>query len=136
MQLAMKIIWIINSLWLLKFLFCPFEGFKKMPLFEVKLWANGKRTRLHFWMWESSNCVEHTEKENFHFSIVLNTFLRLGRPAPKFRQTCIYIHWLNSCFLQVLNVIFGFLVQKTLPVPIYKVLASLEVILCTIKVIF
>ena len=38
-------------------------------------------------MRERSNCVEHTEKENFHFPIVLHTFLRLGRPAPKFRQT-------------------------------------------------
>ena len=39
-------------------------------------------------MRESSNCVEHTEKENFHFLIVTHTFLRLGRPALKFRQTC------------------------------------------------
>ena len=39
-------------------------------------------------MRESSNCVEHTEKENFHFLIVPHTFLRLVRPAPKFRQTC------------------------------------------------
>ena len=43
---------------------------------------------LHFWMKESSNCVEHTEKENFHFLIVPHTFLRLGCPTPKFRQTC------------------------------------------------
>ena len=39
-------------------------------------------------MRESSNCVEHTAKENFHFPIVPHTFLRLGCPAPKFRQTC------------------------------------------------
>ena len=39
-------------------------------------------------MRESSNCVEHTEKENFHFPIVPHIFLRLGRPAPKFGQTC------------------------------------------------
>ena len=39
-------------------------------------------------MRESSNCVEHTEKENFHFPIVPLTFLRLRRPALKFRQTC------------------------------------------------
>ena len=39
-------------------------------------------------MRESSKCVEHTEKENFHFPIVPHIFLRLGRPAPKFRQTC------------------------------------------------
>ena len=36
----------------------------------------------------SLNCVEHTEKENFHFPIVPHTFLRHGRPAPKDRQTC------------------------------------------------
>ena len=34
---------------------------KKMPVFEVNLWGNGKRTRLHFWKRKSSNCVEHTE---------------------------------------------------------------------------
>ena len=39
-------------------------------------------------MRESSNCAENTEKENFHFPIVPYTFLRLGHPAPKFRQTC------------------------------------------------
>ena len=39
-------------------------------------------------MRESLNCVEHTEKENFHFPIVPHTFLRLGRTVPKFRQTC------------------------------------------------
>ena len=38
-------------------------------------------------MRESSNCVEHTEKENFNFPIVPLTFLRLRHPAPKFRQT-------------------------------------------------
>ena len=84
----MKIIWICNCLRLLKFPFCHFEGLKKVLVFKVKLWSNGKRTRLHFWMRESSNCVEHTEKENFHFPIVPHFFLRLGRPAPKFRQTC------------------------------------------------
>ena len=43
----------------------------------------------------------------------------------------------NSWFLEVLNVIFGFLVQKTLPVPFFfKILASLEVILCTKNIIF
>ena len=88
MQLAVKIIWIVNCLRLLKFPFCQFEGLKEVPVFEIKLWTNGKRTRLHFWMRESSNCVEHTEKENFHFPIVPHTFLRLGCPVPKFRQTC------------------------------------------------
>ena len=39
-------------------------------------------------------------------------------------------------FLEVLNVIFGFLVQKTLLVPIFKVLTRLEVILCTKNFIF
>ena len=39
-------------------------------------------------MRESSNCEEYTEKENFHFPIVPHTFSRLGRPTPKFRQTC------------------------------------------------
>ena len=39
-------------------------------------------------MRESSNCVEHREKEKFHFLIVPRTFLRLVCPAPKFRQTC------------------------------------------------
>ena len=39
-------------------------------------------------MRESSNGVEHTEKENFHFPIVPHTFLRLGGVAPKFWQTC------------------------------------------------
>ena len=81
-------------------------------------------------MRESSNCVEHTEKANFHFPIVPHTFLKLGRPALKFRQTCTIT---QSDFL---NVIFGFLVQKILPVPIFKVSASLEVVLCTKNVIF
>ena len=57
---------------------------KKMPVFEGELGANGKRRRLHFWVAESLNCVELTGKENFHFSIVPHTFLRLGRPAPSF----------------------------------------------------
>ena len=61
---------------------------KKMPVFEVKLSPNGKRTRLHFWIRENSNCVEHTEKENFHFPTVPHTFLRLGHLTPKFRQMC------------------------------------------------
>ena len=39
-------------------------------------------------MRESSNCVEHTEKENFHFPIVPHAFQRLGGLAPKFRQAC------------------------------------------------
>ena len=39
-------------------------------------------------------------------------------------------------FLEVLNVIFGFLVQKTLLVPIFKVPTRLEVILCTKNFIF
>ena len=39
-------------------------------------------------MRESSNCAEHTKKENSHFPIVSHTFLRLGPPAPKFTQTC------------------------------------------------
>ena len=43
-----------------------------MPVFEVKLWANGKRTRLY--LQESSNCLEHTEKENFHFPIAPHTW--------------------------------------------------------------
>ena len=38
--------------------------------------------------------------------------------------------------LEVLNVIFGFLLQKIMPEPICKVLASLEVILCTKNFIF
>ena len=45
-----------------------------MPVFEVKLWANENRTRPHLWMKESSNCVEHTEKENVHFQVVPHTF--------------------------------------------------------------
>ena len=49
---------------MLKFPFCPFEALKKMPAFEVKLGDNGKRITLHFRRRESSNCVEHTEKEN------------------------------------------------------------------------
>ena len=39
-------------------------------------------------MRESSNGVEHTKKDKIHFPIVPHTFLRLGRPTPKFRQTC------------------------------------------------
>ena len=39
-------------------------------------------------MRQSSNCEEHTEKESFHFPIVPHSFLRLVRPAPKFKQTC------------------------------------------------
>ena len=38
-------------------------------------------------MRESLNCVEHREKENFHFPVVPHTSLRLGHPTPKFRQT-------------------------------------------------
>ena len=70
-------------------------------------------------MRESSNCVEHTEKENFHFPIVPLTFLRLGKSQ-----------------MQIYANIFGFLLQKTFPVPIFKVLASQEVILCMKNVIF
>ena len=33
---------------------------KKMPVFEVKLWANEKKTRPYFWLKESSNRVELT----------------------------------------------------------------------------
>ena len=87
MQLAMNIIWIISCLWLLNFQFGSFEGLKKMLVFEVILWANGKRTRLHFWVRGSSNCVKQTEKKNY-FPMGPHTFSRLGRPAPKFRQTC------------------------------------------------
>ena len=83
---------------------------KKMTIFEVKLWPTGKRTRLHFWMGECSNCVEHTEKEIFYCTIVTHTFLRLGHPALKFRQTCTITQ--NSWFLEVLNVVFEFLIQK------------------------
>ena len=36
-------------------------------------------------MRESLNCVEHREKENFHFPVVPHTSLRLGHPTPKFR---------------------------------------------------
>ena len=77
----------------------PVWRFEKMPIFEVKLWANGKRTRLHFWMRESSNCVEHKERENLHFPKVPFTFLRLGCYAPKFRQTCTILQ--NSWFCDV-----------------------------------
>ena len=42
-------------------------NFKKTADTSFKLWANGKRARLHFWMRESSDCVEYTEKENFIF---------------------------------------------------------------------
>ena len=75
---------------------------------------------------EKVQTVEHTEKENFHFSIVPHTFLRLGRPAPKFRQTCTITQ--KQLILEVLNVSFGFLVPKNLPAPIFNILASLEVI--------
>ena len=66
---------------------------KKMPVFEVKLWKknNGKRTRLHFSMRESSNCVEYIEEKKFHFSIVPHTFLRFVPPTPTFTQTCTII---------------------------------------------
>ena len=131
MQLVVKIISIINCLWLLKFPFCQFESLKKMCVLEVKLWANRKRGRLHFWMRESSNGV-YREKENFYFPIVPHTFLRLGGLAPKFRQACTITQ--NNWFLEVLNVIFGFLVQKTLPIQIFKVLVYS--ILCTKNVIF
>ena len=70
-------------------------------------------------MRESSNCVEHTEKENFYIPIVPLTYLRLGKS-----HTQTYAN------------ISGFLLQKTLPAPIFKVLASLEVILCMKNVIF
>ena len=43
-------------------------------------------------MGEGSNRVEHTEKENFHFPILAHTFLRLGRLAPRLRQTCTITH--------------------------------------------
>ena len=35
MQLAMKIIWIIICLWMLKFPFCLLEGFKKCPFLKL-----------------------------------------------------------------------------------------------------
>ena len=73
----------------------------------------------------SSNCVKQTEKKIF-FPIGPHTFSRLGRPAPKFRQTCTITQ--KQLILEVLNVSFGFLVPKNLPIPIFKVLASLEVI--------
>ena len=68
---------------------------------------------------EKGQTVWNTQKIFF-------SFLRLGRPAPKFRQTCTITQ--KQLILEVLNVSFGFLVPKNLPVPIFKVLASLEVI--------
>ena len=64
---------------------------KKRSVFEVKLCANGKRTRLHFSMRESSNCVEYIEEKKFYFSIVPHTFLRFVPPTPTFTQTCTII---------------------------------------------
>ena len=37
--------------------------------------------------YEKVQTIEHKEKEIFHFPIVPHIFLRLGCPAPKFRQT-------------------------------------------------
>ena len=61
---------------------------EKMSVFEVKLCNNGKRTKLHSWIRQISNCTEDTEKKKIHFRTVPQTFLRLGHPVPKFRQTC------------------------------------------------
>ena len=41
-------------------------------------------------MRESSNCVEHTEKENCHFPIKPHNFLGLRCPTPKVRQKCTF----------------------------------------------
>ena len=71
---------------------------------------------------EKVQTVEHTEKENFHFSIVPHTFLRLGRPAPKFRQTCTITQ--KQLILEVLNE-FWIPCAKKLAC---NILASLEVI--------
>ena len=38
--------------------------------------------------YEKVQTIEQKEKEIFHFPIVPHIFLRLGCPAPKFRQTC------------------------------------------------
>ena len=62
---------------------------KKMPVFEFKLWANGKRTRLHFWMRESSNCEEHTEKEK------KNAWKPLGVTSSSF-QDCLSFYDSNN----------------------------------------
>ena len=62
MQLAMIIIWIINCLWLLKFPFFPFQGLKKMPIFELKLWANGKKQGLIL-RWKKVQTVLNTQKK-------------------------------------------------------------------------
>ena len=75
-------------------------------------------------MRESLNCVEHTEKENFYFPIVPHTFLRLGRPTPRFRQTC--------TITQKQLIFRGFKCDFWIP----RVLACLEVILGTKNVIF
>ena len=75
-------------------------------------------------MRESSNCVEHTEKEKVLFCNSATYFFEAW-----FTCTQIYANMYRS--LEVLNVIFGFLLQKILPEPICKFLASLEVILCT-----
>ena len=78
----------------------------------------------------SSNCVEHAEKENFHFPIEPHTFLRLGCPAPKCTITQ------KQLICRGFKCGFRIPRAKTLHVPIFKVLASLEVILCTKNVIF
>ena len=55
---------------------------------DCELMEIGNRIRLCFWMRESSNCVEHVEKETFRCPIVIHTFLRPGLPTSKFSQTC------------------------------------------------
>ena len=107
---------------------------KKMPVIEVKLWANGKRTRLYFWLRERSN-YRTQRKRNFSFSNSATYFFEAWLSCTQI-QANMYSNSKTVDFLEVLNVIFGFLVQKTLLVPIFKVLTRLEVILCTKNFIF
>ena len=84
-------------------------------------------------MRESSNCVEHAENENIHFPIVPHTFLKFDYHAPRLRQT----RTITQKHPEVL-IPLGFWIPraKTLPVSIFKVLARLEVILCTKNFLF
>ena len=64
-----------------------------------------------------------------------HTFLRLGRPAPKFRQTCTATQ--KQLIFRGFKCDFWIPCAKNPACTIFlKILASLEVILCTKNIIF
>ena len=102
---------------------------RKSPIFGEGLWAYEKRTKLQIFRNWSLGYLEYLLTKRNSIQIVPHNFLVIAYPHPNLGLKALYLK--RAWFLGVLTVIFGFLVSKTFPIPIFGPLPSLEVKLFT-----